>query len=598
VQDWTMQKFYHVSKRHTYTDGRNLENNDTICTRQAMCQEELLTTDGRVMLANRYETLIRVYKELQIQLRTSIPAIIGMVINKIPWLLSLHFAGNLGTQELAAAALATTLCNVTGMSLSVGLSSALSTLTGQSRGNTATKSRTLEDLESPVRQVTNTKWEGEALLTTQSDQNTEHYGSQESNVSHTVQEEFAPNGPMIYLLRGTFIQLLFVIPVGLWWIHGTQDILISLGQEHRRAIMTSRYLRILAPGLWGYSINWTLTSWLQAIEMADVPACAAALAAMIHLPMNLLFIHVFQWGYLGVGAATVVSQMIQPLYIILYIFLTDHGKTRVLENIMPSTMNRRHLIDLREIRISILSFYGIFQYLSLAIPGIVIISEWWASELCIFLSGTLRPYPALALDAMTIYQSINTACFMLPVGCSISGTTRVGNLLGAGDDGNAHMAANVAVGTAAILSILVGCLLFLTPHTLFPSIFSPDVAVIEEASRLIPLLSIYVVGDGVQTALNGIIKGCGRQFIIMPIVLIAYWIIGVPLAYYFTFVRHNGFMCNDSLFCGVSGLVSGLTIGTWVHMILLAIVVVSTTDWRIEAQKALKRVSKGIQSSK
>jgi multidrug resistance protein, MATE family len=543
------------------------------------------------MLQNRFDTLYRAYHELQIQLRTSIPAIIGMVINKIPWLLSLHFAGNLGSQELSAAALATTLCNVTGMSLSVGLSSALSTLTGQSRGRT-TKCQTLQNPERTQQTTEKIEWEGEPLMMTQYGHSIEQYGTEESNVNCTLEEKFIPNGPIIYLTRGIFIQLLFVIPVGLWWIHGIQSFLITLGQEHQRAIMTARYLRILAPGLWGYSINWTLTSWLQAIEMADVPAYAAAIAAMLHLPMNLLFIHVLKWGYLGVGAATAVSQTIQPLYIVLYIFLTKHGRKRVLEHILPSSMNRNHLMDRREIRMAILSLSGILQYLSLAIPGIVIISEWWASELCIFLSGTLRPYPALALDAMTIYQSINTACFMLPVGCSISGTTRVGNSLGAGDELGAHMAANVAVGSAAILSILVGCLLFLTPHTLFPSLFSPDREVIEEASRLIPLLSIYVIGDGIQSALNGVIKGCGRQFIIMPIVVIAYWIIGVPLAYYFTFINHNGFMCNDSQFCGVSGLVSGLTIGTWVHMILLAMVVVFTTNWKEEALKAQKRVSK------
>ena len=42
--------------------------------------------------------------------------------------------GSIGSTELAAAALATTLCNVTGMSLSVGLGSAITTLTGQARG--------------------------------------------------------------------------------------------------------------------------------------------------------------------------------------------------------------------------------------------------------------------------------------------------------------------------------------------------------------------------------------------------------------------------------------------------------------------------------
>ena len=72
--------------------------------------------------------------ELRTQLRTSIPSILCMLLYKVPWLISLSFVGSIGSKELAAAALATTLCNVTGMSLSVGLSSAITTLTGQARG--------------------------------------------------------------------------------------------------------------------------------------------------------------------------------------------------------------------------------------------------------------------------------------------------------------------------------------------------------------------------------------------------------------------------------------------------------------------------------
>ena len=72
--------------------------------------------------------------ELRAQLRTSIPATLSMLLYKVPWLLSLSFVGSIGSRELAAAALATTLCNVTGMSLSVGLSSAITTLTGQAGG--------------------------------------------------------------------------------------------------------------------------------------------------------------------------------------------------------------------------------------------------------------------------------------------------------------------------------------------------------------------------------------------------------------------------------------------------------------------------------
>lgn len=521
------------------------------------------------------ETSWSAIQEFRAQLPTALPAVTGSLINKIPWLLSLRFAGNIGSQELAAAALATTLCNVTGMSISVGLSSALSTLTGQARGQAAANKMTHIEEE-------------QRLLG--GDENVQSYQSADRSPSTSSNDESTPILPLVYLYRGMFIQLSVVIPVGIWWLFGVEDILLSLGQGPELSAMTARYLCILAPGLWAYSINWTFTAWLQAIEMADVPAYAAGVAAALHIPFNLLFIHVFGWGYLGVGAATVVTQAIQPAYELCYLFLTAHGRKRVLENTMASSFQRTRLSFFTEAKVAVESLSGIMRYMSLALPGIVIISEWWASEICIFLAGTLIPHPDLALDGMTIYQSINASCFMFPVGCSVAGSTRVGNFLGGGDTRGADLAAKVSVGSAGLLSICMGSILFFTPHTLFPSFFTPDQAVIYEASLLMPLLSIYVIGDGIQTALNGVIRGCGRQCVIMPIVFVAYWIVGLPLAYYFAFIRNNGVMCEDSTLCGVSGLVTGMTIGTWTHCLLLAAVVACTTNWAAEARKAKERL--------
>jgi MATE family multidrug resistance protein len=160
---------------------------------------------------------------------------------------------------------------------------------------------------------------------------------------------------------------------------------------------------------------------------------------------------------------------------------------------------------------------------------------------------------------MTIYQSINTFCFMFPVAFGVSASTRVGNLLGAGDPKNAAFAAKVSIGLAACVSFAIGSLLYVIPHTFLPSLFAPNEdEVILETSRTIPLLATYVFADGIQVALNGIIKGCGRQCITMPIVVIAYWVVAVPLAYYIAMIRHDGAMfCDDSYFCGDVGLVAG-----------------------------------------
>jgi MATE family multidrug resistance protein len=355
--------------------------------------------------------------------------------------------------------------------------------------------------------------------------------------------------------------------------------------------MTESYLRILSFGLVAYSINWTLTTWLQAIGMSDVPPYASAVGLGLHIPFTYLFIFVFDWGYLGCAVATVAFYTIQPLMLIAYVFLLPVGRARVGEAIglKDTAMS---LPFWREVHAGIGSLAGIKQYLSLAVPGLVAISEWWASEVCIVFSGRLHPSPELALGAMTIFQSVNTLCFMFPASFSIAGAARVGSLLGAQDCNAAAFASNVSLVFTGSVSALIGCTLYVLPHSYFPSIFAPtSVDLIHEASLTIPFLALYVFGDAMASAFNGIIKGCGRQKEAAPVVLIAYWMIGVPLAYCVTFSRHQGALhCgNGSHFCGNSGLLLGMTVGTWIHMILLGSTVLFTTNWKQEQRKAIQR---------
>jgi MATE family multidrug resistance protein len=520
----------------------------------------------------------RIKEEVSEQMDTALPTLQSMVLTKIPWLISLRFVGGIGAQELAAAALATTLCNVTGLSLSVGLSSALSTLTGQAKGEL--HSRLIHEKRRRV------SFDLAA-------ENEERQKDLDPASGISLEEDKEPITPLVFLYRGMVIQLALVIPVGVWWLFGVKDVLISLGQTEVLSSRTEAYLKILAPGLWAYSVNWTLTAWVQSIGMADVPAYAAILGLAVHVPFNWFFIDFLDMGYLGAAVATVCFQVIQPIFILTYLFILAYGRRRVLESTGGLIIGRTRLSFWKEFAIAVSSIRGYIQYMSLALPGIVIISEWWASETAIFLAGRLEPNPELAVGGMTIYQSLNSFCFMFPVAFSIAASTRVGNLLGAGQPKGAAFAANVSIASAACLSLVMGSLLYGIPHTFLPSLFAPDEEeLILETSRTIPLLSIYVFADGIQVALNGIIKGCGRQCVTMPIVIVAYWVVAIPLAYYIVFVRNDRQMfCDDSYFCGDVGLVAAMTTGTWVHMLLLALVVGSTTDWEVEARKAKQRVA-------
>ena len=184
---------------------------------------------------------------------------------------------------------------------------------------------------------------------------------------------------------------------------------------------------------------------------------------------------------------------------------------------------------------------------------------------------------------------------MFPVGVSVACSTRVSNLLGNRDATGANLAAKVSVFYAGLVGIVMASVLYLPPHTYFPSLFTPDNDIIQEAAKTIPYIALYVFADGIQYTISGIVKGCGKQCIVMPVVVVAYWIVGLPLAYFLAFrwrkSREYEIIDNPHSFEGIIGLVCGMTVGTWTHFLLLAVVVGFGTNWDTEVLKAQERIT-------
>jgi MATE family multidrug resistance protein len=504
--------------------------------------------------------------ELLSLLSLSLPVTLNMLFYRLPWLTSLYYIGkhdgNLSTvgnpsvvdgetdrgtdggtdgeTGLSGAALASTIANVTGLSIVVGLNSALTTLVSQSVGSTSTSTST-----------------------------SQHGGT-------------GATSPITYLHRALLIHYLSIIPISCIWLRPslTTSLLTSFNQSPQIAELAATYLRALVPGLYGHTLMFTLTPFCQSLSLPILPATTAALAALVHVFLN-------QWlvlgndtgGVIGAAHAMSITQILGPVVLSLYMFGTKHGRDKVAKAM-------RIPVDQLDVtggmRQSVCTFEGIKQYLKLSLPSLLSISEWWASEIAIFWSGslTLSSTPETSLSAMTLYQSINSTCFMVSVGYAVAVSTRIGVYLGAGDHANAKKAKNIGVTLSIVAAAVIGATLFLLPHETLPSLFTTDADVIAATARTIPLLSTYVFADGVQVTLSGVMKGIGMQRYGAPIVVLAYWIVGLPVAHFLGFGKK----------LEVRGLVGGMTAGTWVHMLCMFCLIGCGVDWIKEAGNARARV--------
>ena len=446
--------------------------------------------------------------EARNQAGLALPVSLSMVCNRVMSLTSVAFVGRLGPVPLAAAALATTLGNVTGNSIMVGLASAVSTLGGQAFG--------------------------------------------------------AGSYPTLgfVLQRAIIILTLAAVPISLaWWC--SEGILRILGQEHDLAKASASYIRALIPGLFFYAWNVCLTAYLQSQRITRPAALAGVVAAVMHFPANIVFIHALGLGYVGAGLATSWSNGVVLCLNVLYAswFKRDEPGRETWPGFSVSAATTEWR-----------------PFLRLALPGILMMSEWWASEANILLAGLL-PDPEYNVAAVSIFQVTNALAFMVPVGFSVAVSTRCANELGARRPAHARFASRVAFSLILAVEFIVSALL-LAVKKHWGRLYTNDERIVRLVSALLVPLAVYTFFDGMLCVATGVIKACGRQWIAGPVVFFSYYVVGIPLACWLSFGSPD---------IGAMGLVVGGTVGTIIHSVII-LVLVQNTDWIGEVTRALERV--------
>ena len=118
----------------------------------------------------------------------------------------------------------------------MGLSSAITTLASQARGELLSSINKQDGDQEVEDQITSRRTNGTKVLTGK-DETTHLLANFDAEKGDGKEEEILL--PLVILYRGIFIQLLFVVPVGIWWISGIRECLIALGQDSTISDLTT-----------------------------------------------------------------------------------------------------------------------------------------------------------------------------------------------------------------------------------------------------------------------------------------------------------------------------------------------------------------------
>lgn len=157
---------------------------------------------------------------------------------------------------------------------------------------------------------------------------------------------------------------------------------------------------------------------------------------------------------------------------------------------------------------------------------------------------------SVSLAAHHVTLTMAAFTFMFPLGFACAAAVRVGTYIGAGCPGRVRLAGWLCIGlSVAVMSCFA--LVYLGAPRWLLSAFSQDPAVIETGTRLLFIVALFQIADGIQVSTTGALRGLGDTQSPMVANLIGHYPIGLAA----------GSLLCFGLGWGVVGLWAGLALG-------------------------------------
>ncbi|OQS06333.1 Multidrug/Oligosaccharidyl-lipid/Polysaccharide (MOP) Flippase Superfamily [Thraustotheca clavata] len=371
----------------------------------------------------------------------------------------------------------------------------------------------------------------------------------------------------------------YVVMFAINWNAGS--LLEALGQDANVALISGNYSKITIFGLPGLFLYELLKRSLQADGVVAPMVYIAIISNVIYIGLAYILCYYTTLSLYGAGLARLISNLSLPL--MAFIYLTISGKHN------PWKFHETTWGD---------AWAHGPTFLKLGVAGMtMMLMEWWAFELMAFVAGMLAN-PTVSISTHAIVANVSTALYNLFLGFSVATSIRVGQLVGADNYTDARRMSFLGLGLTFIVGLLVGtsCFIFFTDlhvalvlyafHMYIPSLFINDNATIEQAQHTLVVLALFEMMDAVNCTAKGILRAIGKQDIGVYVSLVAYYIIGIPLAVFFGVV-HN---------FNVPGLWIGLAAGVSTSAIFFVGLISRTKSWATVINHSALHPSKDIAS--
>jgi len=295
-----------------------------------------------------------------------------------------------------------------------------------------------------------------------------------------------------------------------------EPLFLVSGQSPDMAAGAARALAMHALGLPAMMLFFATTFFLEAIARPSPGMVVALGANFVNVALNWLLIegHIGApaMGASGAALATAITRWVMLTALLAYVFnMRGADLFGVLD---------RFRIDMEAAQKSI----------RLGAPlGVTTGLEVSAFALVATFAGQLGE---VAMAGYQAAMNVVALVFMLSIGLAVATAVRVANAVGREDHYGIAVAAWIGLGLNILLMVVLGVAMALDPE-LVAALYTDDPAVLRVATAGMVVVAAMLLVDGAQAVLASAARAAGDVIVPMVIYAVAFWGIGVPLAYYY-----------------------------------------------------------------
>ena len=323
------------------------------------------------------------------------------------------------------------------------------------------------------------------------------------------------NGLLVFAILA-IIQVLLLAVVVL--------VLPYLGQPPQVVELAIPYYLILVVSLIPFQIFIVFKQYAEGLGNTRIAMIITISANVVNILLNYIFIYgklgFPAYGLSGAGYATLIARLIMPLSFVWFFFTLSYFQAdRVHWKINPIKIKSA---------IKLISF------------GVPIAGQYVAEVLAFSLGSIMMGWlGAKALAAHQVVLSLASFTYMVSSGFAAATTIKVSHFRGQNRPGLARSSVFASLHQVLLfmgLSVTMFCIF----RFKIPGLFVPDPEVIAIAGYLMLIAGMFQLFDGSQVVMLGALRGYEDVKIPMVVVLISYFIIALPVSYFFAFTVNLG----------------------------------------------------------